>query len=777
MNKKFAHKIIYLLVIPVVLFFAFAACPNPIDNNLVTLVEDVLAPVVTITEPGNYSQYKSTISISGMVEDSSTTTGDNQGSVSTLSYEVQGHYLLAGQISLSADGQFGPVDIDATELSGREVIVITAEDWNGNISEEEIILDENTSGPYIDIPGDNFLYTSQLAMSGTIANSDSDSAITEVKSITWEVLTRPDLTETLNFDVSGDGTFTVEPLAATINYSDPNDFDFTVNTVDLEKTMYISVTTEDWKGHTTEIVRTIYDGKTGPYIEISSPNDGEHYHGTVTITGIVQNGPSDTGLDSVELLTCVLFVNGGDEGTIAFINSLPAFTPNDGSIAFTPGANTFSITLSTTSPVIINDDYLRISIWAEDKTGKTNTDNIDLVKSDGPYLSISAPESYTPYTTTLSITGTVKSWDGAPDAFEIDTLTYSLGAAVDQPLAFNAAGTISDSLTTSTLSGDQTLTIKATDDNGNQITTSISLTDGLAPILTVNSPGASYDGTDLTVSGTVYDYVGADSAVYVATLTYSLGAEVDQPLSFTTATGMIPDTLLDTSAFYGEQTLTIKATDDDGNLSDVSFSLADGIDPQLVITAPADNDPYGPSVNITGTVRSNPGITGVDDIASVSYQIGTIAGTLIYNTSGSINETIDLSALSGNQTLTITATDDDGNLSTPVEIDLTDGVAPVLDITAPPTGASYGSSLTVSGTVLDYVGASGAGDVKTLSYTIGGLSGTLGFNTIDGQIIEGSGGNPIDTSSLSGNQTLTITAKDKETPTANESQVLVELVE
>ena len=777
MNEKFAHKIIYLLIIAVVLFFAFAACPNPIDNNLVTLVEDELAPVITVTEPQNFGEYKSTISLSGIVKDSSTAAGDNQGRVSTLSYEVQGHYLLAGKISLSADGQFGPVDIDATGLSGREVIVVTAEDWNGNISEEEIILDENTSGPYIDIPGNNFLYTSQLAISGTIANSDIDSAITEVKSITWEVMTRPDLTETLNFDASIVGDFTVTPPAATIKYSAPNDFDFTVNTVDLEGKMYISITTEDWGGHTTEIVPTIMDGKTGPYIEILSPNDSEPYHGTVTITGKVQNGASDTGLDSVELLTCKLFVSGGDEGTITFIDSVPFYNPNDdGTITFTPGANTFSITLSTINPVIINDDYLRISIWAEDKTGKTNTETIDLVKGGGPYLSITAPG---PYTTTVSITGTVKSWDGAPDATEIDTLTYSLGAAVDQPLGFfDDTGVISDTLGSSALSGDQTLTVKATDDNGNQTTASIPLTDGLAPILNVNSPGASYNGTDLSISGTVDDYIGADSAVDVATLTYSLGAVVDQPLSFTAATGVISDTLA-TSTLYGPHTLTIKATDDDGNLSQASFSLTDGIDPHLVISAPVDNDSYDQSVNITGTVRSNPGITGVDDIDSVSYQIDTIQGTLSYNASGSINETIDLSALSGDQTLTITATDDDGNTSTPVDIDLTDGVAPVLDITAPLTGASYGNSLTVTGTVLDYAGAGGAGDVKTLSYTIGGLSETLNFNAADGTIIESPGKNPIDTSSLSGsgNQTLTITAEDKETPTANESEVSVDLVE
>ena len=523
-----------------------------------TLVEDELSPVIMLTEPQNYGQYKSTITMSGVVEDSSTTPGDNQGRVSTLSYEVQGHYLLSGEIPFAADGQFGPVDIDATGLSGREVIVISAEDWNGNISEEEIILDEDTSGPMIDIPDNYSQYTNQVTISGTIANSQSDSTITEVRSITWEVISDPTLTETLTFDVSGDGTFTATPPpAATIKYYAPNDFDFTVNTVLLKDTQYIKVTAEDWNGHTTDILRTITDGKTGPYIEVSSPNNGESYHSTVTITGIVQNGQSDTGRDSVEFLTCALFVSGGDEGTITFTDPLaPTFAPDDGTITFNIFTNAFSITLSTTTPVTINDDYLRISIWAEDKTGKTTTKTIDLVKSGGPSLSINSP---VPYTTTVSITGTVKSWDGALNAAEIDTLTYSLGAVVDQPLAFDAAGNIAASLTTSTLSGDQTL--------------------------------------------------------------------------------------------------TIKATDDDGNLSQVSFSLTDGIDPQLVITAPVDNDSYDMSVNITATVRSNPGITGVCDIDSVSYQIGIIQGTLTYNTSGVINETIDLNSLSGTQTLTITAED------------------------------------------------------------------------------------------------------------------------
>lgn len=771
MNKKFAHKIIYLFIIAVVLFFAIVACPNPIDNNLITLVQDELAPKITVTEPQNYGQYKSTISLSGIVKDSSTKAGDNQGRVSTLSYEVQGHYLLSGEIPLAADGQFGPVDIDATGLSGREVIVVTAEDWNGNISEEEIILDEDTSGPYIDIPNVYSEYTNQVTISGTIANSQSDSTITEVKSITWEVISDPTLTETLTFNVSGDGSFTVTP-AATIRFYTPNDFDFTVNTVLLVGTQHIKVTTEDWGGHTTAILCTITDGKTGPYILVYSPNDGEFYHGTVTITGKVQNGASDPGLDSVDFISCALLVSGGDEGTITFTDPLaPTFNPTDGTITFNTLTNEFSITLSTTDPTVINNDTLTINIWSDDKTGKRASEDILLFESGGPSLSITAPA---PYTTTASITGTVKSWDGASDATEIAALTYSLGAAVDQPLAFDAAGNINASLTTSALSGDQTVTIKATDDNGNQTTASIPLTDGLPPILNVNSPGTSYNGTDLSVSGTVYDYVGASTAVDVDTLTYSLGAVVDQPLSFIAATGVISDTLA-TSTLFGNQSLIIKATDDDGNLSQVSFSLTDGIAPEIVITAPDTNDPYGPSVFVTGTVRSNPGITGVGDIASVSYQIGTgtIQGTLSYNASGSINETIDLSALSGNQILTITAKDS----ATPqnqaqVSLNLTDGVPPDLSITAPVDNDTYGYSLAVSGTVLDYVGATTTVDVASLTYSLGEVSNAdLSYTTSSGAIAD-----TLDCSALSGTKTLTITAKDTAT-LQNQAQKSISLTD
>ncbi|MBA7486601.1 MAG: hypothetical protein GH155_01710 [Spirochaeta sp.] len=754
MNKKFARNIIFLLIIPMVLFLGFAACPNPIDDNLVTLVEDILAPQITMTEPQNFGQYKSTISLSGIVKDSSTAVGDNQGRVSTLAYEVQGHYLLAGEISLSADGQFGPVDIDATELSGREVIVVTAEDWNGNISENEIILDENTSGPYINIPEMFSEYTNQVTISGTIANSATDSAITEVKSITWQVISEPLLTETLNFDRDIVGNYIVVPEEATINYTAPNAFNFTVNTVLLVKQQSIIVTAEDWFPHTTQILCTLTDGKKGPYITISSPNDGDFYHSTVTITGTVQNDESDTGLDTVANISCSLLVSGGDEGTITFTDSLPpTFTPDNGTITFTP-PNTYSIELSTIDPVQINKDTLTINIWSKDKTGLATSEEILLFKSGGPSLDIDTP---LPYTTTVSIGGTVKSWDGARNAYEIASLTYSFDGGTTNPsLSFtDVSGKIEDDLDTSELSGDQTLTITATDDNGNQTTASIPLTDGLPPTLAVDSPGTSYNGSALTISGTVEDYNEAGKAVDVASLEYSWDTVNYENLDYTESNGKINDSVA-TSTLYGPQTLTIKATDDDGNSSQTQFSLTDDIAPEIVIIEPDTNDPYGSNVLIQGTVKSNPGITGVDDIASVSYQIGTIPlGTLSFN-GGVIDETIDISALSGDQTLTITAKDKKTPTAneSQITVNLADGIAPILTIDKPDDGDKYGDTLAITGTVEDYVDADSALDVN-LTYSFDGGINTTNLNFTDGAINDS-----IVTSGLSGDQTLTITATD-----------------
>jgi len=106
-----------------------------------------------------------------------------------------------------------------------------------------------------------------------------------------------------------------------------------------------------------------------------------------------------------------------------------------------------------------------------------------------------------------------------------------------------------------------------------------------------------------------------------------------------------------------------------------------------------------------------------------------------------------------------------------VNIDLTDGVAPVLDITAPADNGTYGDTLNITGTVYDYLGAGNA-DYVALTYSIVGevTNQPLSFTSTTGVIDD-----TIDTSSLSGDHTLIITAKDSATP-QNQSEATVTIV-
>ena len=48
----------------------FTSCPPPIDEALLTFVEDIIAPEIQIDSPSNNSTYRSIINVVGSVSDS-----------------------------------------------------------------------------------------------------------------------------------------------------------------------------------------------------------------------------------------------------------------------------------------------------------------------------------------------------------------------------------------------------------------------------------------------------------------------------------------------------------------------------------------------------------------------------------------------------------------------------------------------------------------------------------------------------------------------------------
>ena len=162
--------------LPVLLLLA--SCPNPIDSALARKVEDQTPPEITILSPDpavkNY--FGSIITITGVVTDSA---GRAQGSIQSLSYEEQYNKRIHGStadgaVTLAADGGFTITfsAIDPEMLSGTQVIVLTAVDWNGNSATDFVTLYDKTSGPIIVVydhgPLDYNKYSSALNAALTI---------------------------------------------------------------------------------------------------------------------------------------------------------------------------------------------------------------------------------------------------------------------------------------------------------------------------------------------------------------------------------------------------------------------------------------------------------------------------------------------------------------------------------------------------------------------------------------------------------------------------------
>jgi hypothetical protein len=149
----------------ILVMFLLLSCPNPIDSKLANQVEDDFAPLVTIIapDPAVKYYYPSTIDIVGTVQDFVDQAGGTAGTIVSLTYEEQFDKRIAGTIDVASDGSFS-FTIDALLLEGTQYIVISAVDWNDNVTEIVITAYDKTTGPPIGADIDYTGYTSNPAV-------------------------------------------------------------------------------------------------------------------------------------------------------------------------------------------------------------------------------------------------------------------------------------------------------------------------------------------------------------------------------------------------------------------------------------------------------------------------------------------------------------------------------------------------------------------------------------------------------------------------------------
>ncbi len=456
-----------------------------------------------------------------------------------------------------------------------------------------------------------------------------------------------------------------------------------------------------------------------PQIEILSPAAGTEFFVDQPFEIRARITDADGTIASATLTDIEFFTRvEGVNGTITVIGDSLSFLNDVMSESSTPDEFVFIATIN--SP-----DVVGLVITARDDSGnETQSAPLQFTVTNGivPDVAITAPLAGDSFTrgdiVTIDITSS--DVDGSVAQVEVFNGTESLGLAnvvstgnYRLDYAANAVGTVN-------------LSARSTDNLGNvgisNIET-ISIVSGDLPTVTIDSPSS---GTSVTSGKNVEILVTAsDPDGQITAVEIYDGA---LPIGFATPTGNVneyrfivptfnpenPDP--DQQRTIGNFNLQARAIDDRNNVGFsefVTLSVVLGAVPQIEILSPLPGDsffinqPFVIRARITDADGSITSATFVDREIRREAQIDNngiirlvivedsrsftgddILGPTSTNNVYQFSATLATADLVG---LEITATDDDGNVTTSsrVQFTVTNGIAPDVAITAPLTGASY----------------------------------------------------------------------------------------
>ncbi len=644
---------------------ALLSCPNPIDRALLISVEDEIAPNVTISQPLANSFYKTTITVSGVLEDSSLTEGDHLGSPGSLEVRIPNSPSLNRTVAFAADetytvspadstfsynpagGSFG-LRISAMALSGPQIISFILTDRNANQTTLTIPLYDDPTGPYIDLasPTSYSTYGLIVNVSGTVTNDESDPSTSDVAGLSLSLVgTGVNIQRSLNLQPgsihdNGDGTFTHDTATSfTFNSADGSFVDQFL-TVGAKGTLTLVVTTADYGGDSSELPVQLIDGGIAPevgnlvypqvYSSISTAD--------ITVSGTVTKY---TDLDPVSGGSFAYTVKEGSTTVVAKDITKDYSDPTSGyssttgafSFYFGVGANGLSGTLTVTilakdsggrdsqSLLTISDDPLRPGILSGELAA--NNSYLDVNFDDAVY----------------SLYSPIGGASGALDAGDLNLLFQPNGSSVTLvtpcPLTSTGGGALQG--------GEQTIRVNLTYSGG--------------------TPTGAETIEIRAVSGSVYDVVGNTALATTTTGVKKLNDQLTPAVQYV-------DSSMAGGAYKAGSLIYI----------DVHFGEAvyvTGTPTLLLETGTTDRQAAYQSGSGTNTLTFRYTVQG-----------GDISGDLDYVSAGALAGTIKDAA--GNAAvLTLPQPND------PVEISLADNAAIIIDTTPPSVGSV--SSLTADG--------------------------------------------------------------------------------
>ena len=472
----------------------------------------------------------------------------------------------------------------------------------------------------------------------------------------------------------------------------------------------ITVTAEDDAGNISAAVRTVILVTQGPSLTIVSPADGFITNETgILVTGTVSDSVAQ--VSSVTVNGVAAAISGTTwSATVPLAegsNTLTAVAANQVGLTTTA---TRSVTRDSTAPVLtitaptdnlvtaaqsitvsgtISDDGTvtvtvngeaavlsggtfsasvpltgganTITVKATDAAGNVTTSTRTVVRAtQGPSVTITSPaEGFITGQTSILVTGTVS-----------DSVAVVSGVTVNGVTASVSGGTFSASVPLA--EGDNTITVVGTNHVGLSTTKTVSgIRDTISPSISITAPtaGQMVEEATFTVTGTVSDE-------HLSGVTVNGTAAAVDGGTFS----------LEITLTEGPNSITATATDTAGNTATATGSvLLDTLPPALTVTSPEVNLVTNhPSITVSGTASDSG--SGVDEV--------TVNGTAAPITGGSFSKSLTLSE--GTNTVTVSATDKMGHVTTITRTVLLDTVPPKFlsvqiapDLTANPLGQRF----------------------------------------------------------------------------------------
>ena len=601
-------------------------------------VVDTTAPVAPVITPPTTLTNENTITITGTTV---------EGSTVTL---TQNNIALTPTIITSSDGTWS---VDVTLIQGANTFTATATDQAGNISDVSnsvtVTLDNAAPVAPVITPPTTLTNENTITITGTTVEG---STVT---------LTQNDNVLTSTVTIDSDGTWSVDVTL-------------------IQGANTFTATATDQAGNISDVSNsvTVTLDNTAPVAPVITPPTTLTNENTITITGTTVEGSTVTLTQNDNVLTSTVTID--SDGTwsvdVTLIQGANTFTATatDQAGNISDVSNSVTVTLDNAAPIITltgaNPQTIELGVDYTE-LGATTDDGSDVSVDSSAYRNVVGTYIIT-YTATdgtnqATVTRTVNVVDttapiitltGAnPQTIESGADYTELGATTD-----DGSDVSIDSSAYRNVVGTYIITYTATDGtNQATATRTVNVVDTTAPVAPVITPPTTLTNENtITITGTTVE----GSTV---TLTQN-----DNVLTSTVTIDSDGTWSVDVTLIQGANTFTATATDQAGNISDVSNSVTVTLDntaPVAPVITPPTTLTNENTITITGTTVEGSTVT-------LTQNDNVLTSTVTIDSDGTWS--VDVTLIQGANTFTATATDQADNIS-----DVSNSVTVTLDNAAP----------------------------------------------------------------------------------------------